>query len=228
MCGRFVQLPLFDRTQAPWPEIADDLSNLSTKYNLSPTQRAAVVMGDGDRLRVTKLRWGLIPPWVHDLKGSYSTINARIETVATKPAYRAAWKAPRRCLIPIAGYYEWREIGKAKQPYYIRRADHQQLYAAALWEPRHRLQDPDEEGSCTIITHDAVDVAGQVHDRMPVFLDPALAREWMTATPDDAMAMLLAATVPPLEVFPVSRAINSSRNPGGPESIDPVEIPEEQ
>lgn len=228
MCGRFVQLPLFSRTQAPWPELADDLSGLSAKYNLAPTQRAAVILGATGALRVTKMRWGLIPSWVKDLKGSYSTINARIETIATKPAYRAAWKAPRRCLIPMAGYYEWREIGKVKQPYYIRRADHEHLYAAGLWEPRHALQDDDEDGSCTIITHDAIDVAGQVHDRMPVFLDPAMAREWMVASPDDAMAMLIAAPVPPLEVFPVSRDINSSRNRGGPESIEPVEPPTEQ
>lgn len=228
MCGRFVQLPLLERTQAPWPELADDLSEISAKYNLAPTQRAAVVMGDGDQLQLRKLRWGLIPHWVKDLKSTYSTINARIETVATKPAFRAAWKAPRRCLIPMAGYYEWREIGKDKYPYYIQRADGQQLYAAALWEPRHALQDPDEGGSCTIVTHDAVDVAGEVHDRMPVFLDPALAREWMTASPDDAMAMLLAAAIPQLEVRSVSRNINSSRNPGGPESLEPVEHPPEQ
>ncbi|MBN8477356.1 MAG: SOS response-associated peptidase [Burkholderiales bacterium] len=228
MCGRFVQLPLFDRMQAPWPELADELSAMSSKYNLAPTQRAAVVMGDGAKLELRKLRWGLVPHWVKDLKSTYSTINARIETVATKPAFRSAWKAPRRCLIPMAGYYEWRQVGKDKYPYYIQRVDRQQLYAAGLWEPRHALQEPDEGGSCTIITHDAVDVAGQVHDRMPVFLDPAMGREWMSAAPDDAMAMLLAAEIPALEVHPVSRGINNSRNPGGPEALDPVEPPPEQ
>lgn len=225
MCGRFVQLPLFDKSQAPWPELADDLADVTAKYNLAPTQRAAVVLGDGEKLELRKLRWGLIPPWVKDLKGSYSTINARIETVATKPAYRAAWKAPRRCLVPMAGYYEWREEKGGKQPYYIARADGAMLYAAALWEPRHPLQPPedDSDGSVTVITHDAVELAGTVHDRMPVFLDPALARGWMTADRNDAMGMLMATTMPALQVVRVSRAINSSRNRGGPESIEPIE-----
>jgi len=221
MCGRFVQLPLFDKSQAPWPELADDLAGVTAKYNLAPTQRAAVVLGDGDKLELRKLRWGLIPPWVKDLKGSFATINARVETVATKPAYRAAWKAPRRCLVPMAGYYEWRDENGGKQPYYIAREDGTMLYAAGLWEPRHRLQDEadDSAGSVTVIPHDAVELAGTVHDRMPVFLDPAFGREWMTAPSEDAMDMLLAATMPALRVVRVSRAINSSRNRGGPESI---------
>jgi len=192
MCGRFVQLPLFDKSQAPWPELAEDLAGVTAKYNLAPTQRAAVVLGDGEKLELRKLRWGLIPPWVKDLKGSYSTINARVETVATKPAYRAAWKAPRRCLVPMAGYYEWRDENGGKQPYYIAREDGAMLYAAGLWEPRHRLQQPDDDsdGSVTVITHDAVE---------------------------------LAATVPALRIVRVSRAINSSRNRGGPESIEPAD-----
>lgn len=220
MCGRFVQLPLFDKTQAPWPELADDLASVTAKYNLSPTQRAAVVLGDGERLTLRKLRWGLVPSWVKDLKGSYSTINARIETVATKPAYRAAWRAPRRCLVPMAGYYEWREEG-GKQPYYIARADGAMLYAAGLWEPKHHLQEDDSDGSLTVITHDARDEAGLVHDRMPVFLDPGHARAWMTTDGEAAMAMLLAAPVPKLRVVRVSRTINSPRFRGGPASIEP-------
>jgi putative SOS response-associated peptidase YedK len=223
MCGRFVQLPLFDKTQAPWPELADDLAGVTAKYNLAPTQRAAVVLGDGDKLELRKLRWGLIPPWVRDLKGSYSTINARIETVGTKPAYRGAWNAPRRCLVPMAGYYEWRDENGGKQPYYITRADGAMLYAAGLWEPRHRLQEDDSAGSVTVITHDAVELAGTVHDRMPVFLDATLAREWMTVSGDEAMNMLLSATMPALRIARVSRAVNSSRNPGGPESIEAIE-----
>jgi len=225
MCGRFVQLPLFDRSLAPWPELADDLAGVTAKYNLAPTQRAAVVLGDGDKLELRRLRWGLIPHWVKDLKGSYATINARIETVGTKPAYRSAWKAPRRCLVPMAGYYEWRDEDGGKQPYYITRADGAMLYAAGLWEPRHRLQPPedDSDGSVTVITHDAMELAGTVHDRMPVFLDPAYAREWMKGSGDDAMNMLLAATMPALRVVRVSRAVNSSRNPGGPRSIEAIE-----
>jgi putative SOS response-associated peptidase YedK len=214
MCRRFAQLPLFDKAQSPWPELADDLSQMSANNNLAPTQRAAVVMGDGDKLQLTKLRWGLIPPWAKDLGGSYSTINARIETLSTKPAFRAAWKASRRCLIPMAGYYEWPESGRTKDAYFVHRADRQQLYAAALWEPCHPLQDPAEAGSCAIITHQALAGAVELHDRMPVLLDPASARRWLTASSVEAMMMLIAAEIPALEVNPVSGDGNIARNLG--------------
>lgn len=200
-----------------------EMADIRANYNLAPTQRAAVVLDDDGSLKLRRLSWGLIPPWVKSLKGGYSTINARIETVAVKPAFRAAWRAPRRCLVPMAGYYEWRDERDGKQPYFIARADGETLYAAGLWEPRHRLQDEDSDGSVTIITRDAVDSAGEVHDRMPVFLDAELAREWMTVGTDDAMAMLRAATVPEISVSRVGRQINSSRHHGGPESIEPID-----
>ena len=215
-------MPLLFPDQSPWPELASDLIALTEKYNLAPTQRAAVVLGAEGTLAVKKLRWGLLPSWVKDLKGSFSPINARVETVATKPAFRAAFKAPRRCLIPMAGYYEWREFPDGKQPFLIRRKDGEQLYAAGLWEPRHRLQADDEDGSCTVITHDAVDRAAEIHDRMPVFLDHSLTNAWMTASPEEAMDMLLAAEMPELIAEPVSRAVNSSRNRGGPEFLTPI------
>lgn len=227
MCGRFVQLPFQSPDHSPWPELAAELMALTEKYNLAPTQRAAAVLDDGGSLAVKKLRWGLLPPWIKDLKGAYSTFNARIETVTAKPAFRAAFKAPRRSLIPMAGYYEWRDFPDGKQPFFIRRKDGEQLFAAGLWEPRQRLQDPDEDGSCTVIVQDAVDTAAQVHDRMPVFLDASQTEAWMTATPDDAMAMLLGSEMPELVAEPVSRDVNSARNRGGPEFLTPIELPPE-
>lgn len=226
MCGRFVQLPLFDRSQAPWPELADALSGLTAKYNLCPSQRAAVVMSDDGALEVRKLRWGMVPPWARDLRSSYSTINARVETVAEKPTFRAAWKAPRRCLVPMQGWYEWRDEiqgGKSvKQPFYAHAADNATLWAAGLWEPRHDFQPEDEAGSVTLVTHDAPEKF-DLHDRVPFFLHPDQAAEWMTASTDDAMAMLLAAPFPELQIDRVSRQVNSSRNNfGGPHFIEPI------
>lgn len=219
MCGRFVQLPLQFPKQCPWPALAGDLLALTAKYNLAPTQRAAVVLDAAGNLKTAKLRFGLIPPWAKDMKLAYSTINARVETVATKPAFRAAFKAPRRCLIPMQGYYEWREEGGGKQPYFIQPQHGAMLYAGGLWEPRHALQAEDEDGSFAIITHDAQEIASEVHDRMPIFLDPALADAWMRAAPDDAMAMLLAAPLPALRITKVDRRVNNSRYQGGPETL---------
>lgn len=223
MCGRFVQAPSVSYSGSPWPEIDREMASIEPRFNLAPTQRAAIIQSEDDKLEVRRFRWGLIPPWAKDLKGGYSTINARLETVSAKPAFRAAFKAPRRCLIPMLGYYEWVPVAGYKQPYFVQRDDGEQLYAAGLWEPRHRFQEEDEAGSCTIITHDAVDAAGQVHDRMPVFLDPKLAQEWMTAPVDDAMAILMATPVPALKIVAVDRRINSSRYPGTPDSIAPID-----
>lgn len=228
MCGRFVQLSLFGNALAAWPEdVANDLAHLTDKYNLSPSQRAAMIMDDDGELVVRKMRWGIIPPWAKDTKMSYSTINARVETVAEKPSFRAAWKAKRRCLIPMQGWYEWREVAppggkKFKQPFYIRAQDNDTLYAAGLWEPRHRLQPEDEGGSVTIITSDAPS-RFDLHDRTPIFLTADQAKEWMGASTDDAMAMLLASPFPEVVVTKVSTRVNSSRdNFGGPDFLESI------
>ena len=113
MCGRFVQLPLAFPDAAPWPHLREPLTQIRTRYNLAPTQRAAVVLDAGGTPSLLRLRWGLIPPWAKDLKGSFSTINARIETVATLASYRSAWKS-RRCVIPMGGYYEWVDTPSGK------------------------------------------------------------------------------------------------------------------
>lgn len=223
MCGRIVQVPFY-RGQSPWPELSDALSSTTPNFNLAPTQRLSVVAQAEGALAVRPLRWGLLPFWVKDLKGGMSTINARIETVATKPAFRSAFKTPTRCLVPMAGYYEWKQLADGKQPFFIHRTDHLPLFAAGLWEPRHRLQEETDMGSCTVITQDAVDVAGEVHDRMPVFLDPLAIDDWASTAVEDAMAMLLAARLPALTAHPVTRAVNNARNRGGPEFLEPIAL----
>ncbi len=225
MCGRFVQLPLRFPGDLSAPHLASELANLMPRYNLAPTQRAAVILDNDDQLAVRRLRWGLLPFWVKDLKQSYSTFNARIETVATKPAFRAAFKA-RRCIIPMAGYYEWRQVGKVKQPYFIARADGHDLFVAGLWEPRHPLQDDDEAGSCTVITTVSDGEAATIHDRMPVFIPADLVEEYLRATPDEAMALMMAAPVPDLMVRPVSRRVNAARD-DDPGLLEPFRPPEE-
>lgn len=195
---------------------------ITAKYNLAPTQRAAVVLDQDGELAVRKMRWGLIAPWAREL-GKYATHNARIETVDTLKSYRDAWQK-RRCLIPMAGWYEWQQLADGtKQPYFISAKGSGQLYAAGLWEPRHRLQGEDEDGSCTMIVHDAVGPAGEVHDRMPVFLDPDQARTWMSATGDEAMAMLLAAPIPEMRLTRVTKKVGNVRNTGGPDFLEPTQ-----
>ncbi|MBS0174315.1 MAG: SOS response-associated peptidase [Nitrospira sp.] len=211
MCGRFVQLPPQSSERLPWPSLVPVLSDLTARYNLAPTQRAAVVLDDDGAMDVRKLRWGLLPHWMKDPKQSYATINARIETVDTKPAYRSAWKH-RRCLIPMRGYYEWQATPTGKQPYYVALRDGGDLYAASLWEHRHALQLADELGSCTVITTNAEDEAGKVHDRMPVFIPAELVETYLHGTPVEAMTLLLSLPTPDLTTCPVSRRVNAPKD----------------
>ena len=219
MCGRFAQLPVQLRLRMS----ADlrELEGLPARYNMAPTQLAGVVHDSPDGLTAQRLRWGLLPFWAKDKKLGYTTINARVETVAIKPAFRAAFK-DRRALIPMAGYYEWTETTpKVKQPWYVHRPDGEPLWAAGLWEPRHKAQDEAESGSFTVITTTAHDQAGQIHDRMPVFLPLDAAEAWMRETPDNAQAMLDSFTVPPIAIYAVSRMVNNVRNED-PRLIEPI------
>lgn len=220
MCGRFVQLPLQFPERLPWPSLAPVLFELTARYNLAPTQRAAVVLDDAGNMDVRKLRWGLLPHWMKDLKQSYSTINARIETVDTKPAFRAAFKA-RRCVIPMRGCYEWQATPTGKQPYFIALRDGGDLFAAGIWEPRHPLQDETEHGSCAVITTTAEDEAGRIHDRMPVFLSADLVDAYLHGPAAEAMAVMLASPTPDLITRPVSRRVNTPKD-DDPDLIEPI------
>ena len=211
MCGRFVQTPIRDAASLGFPQLVGDLLSMPASYNLAPTQRAAVVLDRGDGLQLQRLAWGLLPFWAKDTKRQGSTINARIETVATKPAFRSAFKK-HRCLIPMTGYYEWSvspEDGK-KDPWFIH-ADGT-LWAAGLWEDTSPLLDPDNLGTFTVITGDSSGVSADIHDRMPVWLAPSQVGEWIAASSEDAMAMLLASETPAMEAYRVGRGVNSPRN----------------
>jgi len=211
MCGRFVQTPIRNADTLGFPQLVGDLMSIPESYNLAPTQRASVILDRGTGLQVTRLSWGLLPFWAKAKKLQGSTINARIETVATKPAFRSAFKK-RRCLIPMAGYYEWSvspEDGK-KDPWFIH-ADGT-LWAAGLWEDTSPLLDPDNLGTFTVITGDSSGVSADIHDRMPVWLAPSQVGEWIAASSEDAMAMLLASETPAMEAYRVGRGVNSPRN----------------
>ena len=211
MCGRFVQTPIRNAGTLGFPQLVGDLMSIPESYNLAPTQRASVILDRGTGLQVTRLSWGLLPFWAKAKKLQGSTINARIETVATKPAFRSAFKK-RRCLIPMAGYYEWSvnaEDGK-KDPWFIHAAG--PLLAAGLWEDTSPLLDPDNLGTFTVITGDSSGVSADIHDRMPVWLKASQADAWLATDPDDAMAMLLASEPPAMEAYRVSRAVNTPRN----------------
>ena len=179
------------------------------------------------------VRWGLVPFWAKDISIGSRLINARSETVATKPAFRRAF-ARHRCLLPADGFYEWEKSGDpkkpAKQPYYIRREDGGVLAFAGLYELWRDKDRPDDDPdswlwTATIITTRAEDEVGRIHDRMPMVIEPARWADWLdpTATSADALHSLMtpAASVH-LTTYPVSTEVNSVRH-NGPELIEPME-----
>lgn len=210
MCGRFT-------LRTPAAGLADQFELVAPvewqpRYNLAPTQHLlAIRTGDAGR-EVARLRWGLVPSWAKDLSGAAKMINARGETVADKPAFRAAFKR-RRCLIPADGFYEWQKLGNAKQPYFIHKQDDGPFAFAGLWE--HWEHDGKSVDSCTIITTEANDLMRPLHDRMPVILPPATYAMWLDPAVTDAAKLVpLLAPYPSEELaaYPVSTTVNNARN----------------
>ena len=166
------------------------------------------------------MRWGLLPSWARDSKIAASMINARLETVASKPAFRSAWKT-RRCLVPASGYYEWRLENAVKQPYWIHDSNGPVLMFAGLWE-NWKTPAGDWLQSFTIITRAALDRMQQLHDRTPLMLSPEVLRDWLHGSVERAAEIADSATVPALVWHAVSRAVGNPRS-NGPELIRPLD-----
>ena len=166
-------------------------ADIRPRYNIAPTQQVlAYRAGDDGTPHGAMLRWGLIPSWAQDEKIGQKLINARSETIAEKPSFRAAVKHRRRCLLPADGFYEWKTVGKKKQPLHFTRPHGEPFAFAGLWEtwdgPTGEVE------SCTILTTAANGFMAELHDRMPViFTETAEFERWLTdADVDDLMRPL--------------------------------------
>jgi putative SOS response-associated peptidase YedK len=145
---------------------------LGPRYNVAPTQPVTVVLQRTDEGRFVELhRWGLVPPWAESMAIGARMINARAETVATMPAFRASF-LKWRCVIPADGFYEWRRDGKQKKPFHIHTANDQPLAFAGLWAPWRDPSTGDWLVSASVVTTAANSVVGELHNRMPAILGP--------------------------------------------------------
>jgi len=218
MCGRFtlhtsanVLAQLFDLPEAP---------ALVPRYNIAPTQPVAIVRsGNQFDLREWALvRWGLVPSWAKDPGIGARMINARAETVAEKPSFRAAFKR-RRCLVPADGFYEWQKIGNRKQPHYIRMRDGAPFAIAGLWEHWHG-RDGSELETCTLLTTEPNELLAPIHNRMPVIIAPEDYEEWLDNSNEDRhflsilQHLLRAYPGEQMETYPVSAYVSNARNEG--------------
>jgi putative SOS response-associated peptidase YedK len=252
MCGRFVSArqrqELIDEFLVERDQVDRDVA---PDYNVAPTDPIYAVLtragreardvppGPGQCRELRLVRWGLVPSWAKDRSGGARLINARSETVAVKPSFRSAF-ARRRCLIPADGYYEWRPLGgrehgrPRKQPYYIHRADGQGMAFAGIYEFWRDAELPGDHPAgwlwtAAIITTQATDHVGWVHDRMPMVVSPVHWDEWLDPATGDADNLLKAITPAAsddLETRPVSTAVNSVAS-DGPDLITPLAAQDE-
>ncbi|TCP15738.1 putative SOS response-associated peptidase YedK [Crenobacter luteus] len=219
MCGRYAIFPPFAGLERRLGLGLD----LPPRYNVAPGQTVPIVRAGGDGYALADAHWGLIPFWARERKIGYSTFNARVETVAEKPAFRAAFRH-RRCLIPAGGFYEWQDLGagRRKQPWFIADAGGDGLAFAGLWE---RWRDPDSGetvDSCSILVGPADPALLPIHARLACIVPPEHYRDWLApdAPPPFLFALLAPYPAARLRTWRVSAAVGNVRN-DGPELVAP-------
>lgn len=242
MCGRYASSrqaeDLIDEFEVEESVVA---TPLEPDYNVAPTKEVYAVLERPakperpQQRQLRTLRWGLVPSWAKDAAIGNRMINARMETVAEKPAYRRAF-ASRRCLLPADGYFEWypseqlNAKGKPiKQPFFIHPADDGVLAMAGLYEIWRDPAVPDGapeqfRWTCTVITTEAEDALGHIHDRMPLMVPRDRWSDWLDPElheQERLLGLLEPAAPGRLVAQPVSLLVNNVRN-NGPELVEPL------
>jgi putative SOS response-associated peptidase YedK len=251
MCGRYASSRRPDDLVEEFEiDKVEAKETLAPDYNVAPTKPVYAVVqrppakeeseAKPSERQLRVLTWGLVPFWAKDPSIGNKMINARMETVHEKPAYRRAF-ASRRCLLPADGYYEWypteqrTKAGKpVKQPFFIHPQDGSVMAMAGLYEiwrdPSRDEDDPDRfRWTCTVLTTRAEDEVGQIHDRMPLLVEPDRWAAWLDPTLSDVSELrklLVPAAPGRLEAYPVSTQVNNVRN-NGAELLEPLPVERE-
>ena len=222
MCGRFAFFSAAEAVQQLFG--VDDASLAVTpQYNIAPTDLAAGIRQTDSGRSLGMLHWGLLPFWAKDKKMAARMINARAETVAEKPAYRAAFKSTR-CIVPADGYYEWVTRDGEKHPWYITDERDRPLGMAGLWSSWTAPDKSETRETFTVLTTEAVGSIASLHHRMPVMLDDVTAEHWLAggdSNPPALRDIIAVGHATPLRAWRVSRAVNNARNEA-PELIQPA------
>ncbi len=241
MCGRYVLQTEFRVLAAlyglgPLEDSVFPSAALRPRFNIAPSQIIPIIRQDASGARtLNATRWGLVPFWAKDPTriggpGGPPPINARSESVATKPAFREAFRS-RRVLVPIDAFYEWKAItpdGKLKQPYAIHRPDRSNFVMAAIWD---RWIDPEKSDAppldtCAILTCPANAFMREIHDRMPVILPSGAWARWLDpaiSEPAELLPMLIPLPEGELASTPVSTRVNAPGN-DDPTLLDPCVV----
>ncbi len=220
MCGRYASSRPADDLSAYFEVDAAVEEVLPPSYNVAPTDPVYVVLQREQVRQLRVVRWGLVPSWAKDPKVGARFINARRETVRDKPAFRAAY-ARRRCLVPADGYYEWQRQDGGKQPYFLSFADADAPLAMAGLYEVWRSPEGSYLWTCTVLTTEAADELGHIHDRTPLLVPQQAWPTWLAPDIEDPGDELLRPGVPgTLQAWPVSSAVGNVRN-NGPDLVTP-------
>jgi putative SOS response-associated peptidase YedK len=212
MCGRFTRNYTWQQIQALYRlTVPAAIPNFQPRYNVCPTDPADVVVPNEGARDLVEMRWGLVPYWwnkpLKELR--LATFNARVETVTTKPFFREPFKTGR-CLMPVSGYYEWEDTPAGKQPHYFTARDGSPvLTIAGLWDQWKNRETGERIKSCTMIIAQPNDFVAEVHDRMPVLLQPDQLEHWLSG--NMTVEELKPAPNDYLQRWAVSKRVNSSK-----------------
>jgi len=215
MCGRFVQYSLLQVIQQIFN--IDTLSfEVIPNYNVAPKQETLAAVKHDNEIKLEKLHWGFVPFWAKDISIGSGMINARAETVSSKPSFSNAFKK-RRCLILANGFYEWKGDKGNKQPYYVFISSGEPFAFAGLWETWTDKKSGEESvyKSCTIITTSASGNICEIHHRMPAILDPKFHEKWLNGDIQDPKKLeiiLQKGLIHDMKYYPVSKLVNSVKN----------------
>ena len=205
MCGRFA----FQGDQ--WPELVTDIEQpvIGPNYNICPKDNSPVIHYDSDSLAITSMQWGLRPSWSKE--STMEPINARVETIDSKPMFREAYRQ-RRCLVPANGWYEWKTTPRGKVPFYHSVANQDVLLMAGIYE--HWGEGEQSLNTFTILTQESIPEIQHIHNRMPVIIDEWEADSWLKNSQQPSTGITI-------EVHPVDREVNKT-TAQGPQLIRPL------
>jgi putative SOS response-associated peptidase YedK len=227
MCGRVIQSsgPLSYSFIDGMNVRASRAHNHPPRWNAAPSQDLLVIRRNQktNEVSLDALRWGLIPSWCKDAIGGRKPINAKSETVASRPTFRDSYRE-RRCIVPVDGFFEWKAIKgeKAKRPYAIAMKDGAPFGIAAIWENWKEPTSGEWIRTFAIITTEANELVADIHDRMPVILPPAAYVRWLSDVPDprELMRPFPAGS---MRVWPISTRVNKPAN-DDPSVVEPVAL----
>jgi putative SOS response-associated peptidase YedK len=225
MCGRFIQITDPEKIKVSITDLEIDGAvheKFKKHYNIGPSQEVLTVLNTNPP-RLTFTQCGLIPYWAKDKKIGYKMINARAETLTSKPSYKEPFKK-RRCIVFADGFFEWKRVDKSKAPYFIHMKSREPFAIASLWDYWTDKETGESINSSTIITTDANPLVAEFHDRMPVILEPDAYKVWLSSAPVPEQTLLNCLHGYPqekMEAYEVSKLVNNVQN-DSPEIIRPV------